>query len=71
MLESLSTVPHVPHNEVVGVCGGKVWPMLPDGAECMHLWLAKGDMVGVQLDAAGVKALRDLLGEIEGRLERG
>ena len=45
--------------------------MLPDGAECMHLWLAKGDMVGVQLDAAGVKALRDLLGEIEGRLERG
>lgn len=68
MLESLSTVPHVPHNEVIGVCGGKVWPMLPEGAECAHLWVSGAGMVGVQLDAAGVRALIGLLREIEGRM---
>lgn len=39
--------------------------MLPTEADCMHLWIAGTGMVGVQLDLAGVRALIDLLREIE------
>jgi hypothetical protein len=65
MLTTLPTIPHIVSGEVIGACGAKVWPMLPDGAECMHLWIAGAGMVGVQLDLAGVRALIGLLREIE------
>lgn len=68
MLTTIPTVPHVVSGEVVGTCGAKVWPMLADGADCMHLWVAGQYMAGVQLDLAGVNALIALLQEVEARM---
>lgn len=68
MLTPSHTVPHIVTGEVIGACGGKVWPMLADGAECMHLWVSGQYMAGVQLDLAGVGALIVLLQEVEARL---
>ena len=65
MLTPSHTVPHIVTGEVIGACGAKCWPMLPDGAECMHLWVSAQYMAGVQLDLAGVRALIGLLREVE------
>lgn len=61
----MPTVPHVLAADVRGI-DGRLLVVLAD--DVVSLWVIGRDMAQVQLDAAGVTALRDLLREIEGRL---
>jgi hypothetical protein len=70
MLQPAQHVPGVLQGEVLGVNGGKVWPVL--AGDRLTLWAVRGgDMVGVELDAAGADALLQLLGEARGLMRAG
>lgn len=67
-LAALATVPHTLLGEVIAD-EGRALVVLTEPRDLVALWLIRnGDLVGVQLDAAGVEALRVLLGEAAERM---
>ena len=69
MLTTSATVPYILTGEVLGMAGGKLWPMLPDQCDRLTLWAVGADMVGVELDLAGVMALIELLTDARDRMQ--
>lgn len=72
-LTSAAHVPQAVDGEVVGVCGGRLWPVLTDPGEPLHLWVALGTSEAslIALDLAGVDALRELLADARARMAAG
>lgn len=71
MLTPAPTVPHTLIGEVIADEGRAV-VVLTEPRDLVALWLIRnGDLTGVQLDAAGVEALRVLLGDAAGMMRGG
>lgn len=64
MLSPMPSVPHVLAAEVQGI-DSRLLVVLTDTAS---LWVIGREMAQVQLDAAGVQELRDLLAEVAARM---
>ncbi len=59
-----ATVPHRVGAELHGLDDTRAWLELPDPGDRLTLWAVGCGIGGVQLDLAGVLALRELLGEV-------
>lgn len=70
----LEREPHVPDTyaaEVQGLDGTRALVVMTDPADRVAVWVLSSDMAAVQLDAAGVQALRALLADAEARMAKG
>ena len=69
-LEPVPTVPYVLAGDVAGLDGGRLWPVLPEPMDRLTLWVVGGDLVSVDLDLAGVRALLRMLEQAESAMQQ-
>ena len=72
-LQPVAHVPEALDGEVLGVCGGRLWPVLTDPGEPLCLWMALGtcDASLIELDLSAVDALQELLADARARMAAG